>query len=46
MVQVRQGDETIYRARLLGLSRNTANEACRRLQSRKFSCVPVPPGTD
>jgi D-alanyl-D-alanine carboxypeptidase len=46
VVQVQQGDETIYRARLLGLSRNTANEACRRLQSRKLSCVPVPPGTD
>jgi len=46
VVQVQQGDETIYRARLVGLSRNTANEACRRLQSRKLSCVPVPPGTD
>jgi D-alanyl-D-alanine carboxypeptidase len=46
VVPVRQGDDTIYRARLLGLSRNTANEACRRLQSRKLSCVPVPPGTD
>jgi D-alanyl-D-alanine carboxypeptidase len=46
VVQVQQGEETIYRARLLGLSRNTANEACRRLQSRKLSCVPVPPGTD
>jgi D-alanyl-D-alanine carboxypeptidase len=45
VVAVRQGDETIYRARLLGLSRNTANEACRRLQSRKLSCVPVPPDT-
>jgi len=46
VVQVQQGDETIYRARLVGLSRNTANEACRRLQSRKLSCVPVPPGSD
>jgi D-alanyl-D-alanine carboxypeptidase len=46
VVQVQQGEETIYRARLVGLSRNTANEACRRLQSRKLSCVPVPPGTE
>lgn len=46
VVPVQQGKETIYRARLLGLSRSTANEACRRLQSRKLSCVPVPPGTD
>jgi D-alanyl-D-alanine carboxypeptidase len=46
VVPVQQGEETIYRARLVGLSRNTANEACRRLQSRKVSCVPVPPGTE
>lgn len=46
VVQVQQGTETIYRARLLGLSRSTANEACRRLQSRKLSCVPVPPGSE
>jgi D-alanyl-D-alanine carboxypeptidase len=46
VTQVQQGEETIYRARLVGLSRNTATEACRRLQSRKLSCVPVPPGTD
>lgn len=46
VVAVRQGDETIYRARLIGLSRHNATEACRRLQSRKLSCVPVPPQTD
>jgi len=46
VVAVQQGDETIYRARLVGLSRNNATEACRRLQSRKLSCVPVPPETD
>jgi D-alanyl-D-alanine carboxypeptidase len=46
VVPVQQGKETIYRARLLGLSRSTANEACRRLQSRKLSCVPVPPGAE
>lgn len=46
VVQFKQGTETIYRARLLGLSRSTANEACRRLQSRKLSCVPVPPGSE
>lgn len=46
VIPVQQGKETIYRARLLGLSRSTANEACRRLQSRKLSCVPVPPGTE
>jgi D-alanyl-D-alanine carboxypeptidase len=43
VVPVQQGTDTIYRAQLVGLSRNTANEACRRLQSRKVSCVPVPP---
>ena len=43
VVPVQQGAETIYRAQLVGLSRNTANEACRRLQSRKVNCVPVPP---
>lgn len=46
VVPVQNGKETIYRARLLGLSRSTANEACRRLQSRKLSCVPVPPGAE
>jgi D-alanyl-D-alanine carboxypeptidase len=46
VVAVQQGEETIYRARLVGLSRNNATEACRRLQSRKQSCVPVPPETD
>jgi D-alanyl-D-alanine carboxypeptidase len=46
VVPVQQGEETIYRARLVGLSRNTATAACRRLQSRKLSCVPVPPGAD
>lgn len=46
VVPVQQGAETIYRAQLVGLSRNTANEACRRLQSRKVNCVPVPPVTD
>ncbi len=37
------GDELIYRARLVGLSQNSATEACRRLKSRRVSCVPVPP---
>ncbi len=37
------GDELIYRARLVGLSQNSATEACRRLKSRSVSCVPVPP---
>jgi len=46
VIPVQNGKDTIYRARLVGLSRNTANEACRRLQSRKLSCVPVPPGTE
>lgn len=46
VVAVKQGPDTIYRARLIGLSRSTANEACRRLQSRKLSCVPVPPGSE
>ncbi|MEM9683937.1 MAG: D-alanyl-D-alanine carboxypeptidase, partial [Pseudomonadota bacterium] len=45
VVPVKQGNVTIYRARLVGLSRSAANEACRRLQSRKLNCVPVPPGT-
>jgi D-alanyl-D-alanine carboxypeptidase len=45
VVPVQQGDEMIYRARLVGLSRNGATEACRRLQSKKQSCVPVPPGS-
>lgn len=37
------GNELIYRARLVGLSQNSATEACRRLKSRRVSCVPVPP---
>ncbi len=37
------GDELIYRARLVGLSQNSATEACRQLKSRRVSCVPVPP---
>lgn len=43
VVPVQQGSDTLYRAQLVGLSRNSANDACRRLQSRKVNCVPVPP---
>lgn len=43
VVPVQQGSDTLYRAQLVGLSRNSATEACRRLQSRKVNCVPVPP---
>ena len=38
-----KGGEPIYRARLIGLTRLAATEACRHLKTQKFNCVPVPP---
>jgi len=43
ILPTKMGNELIYRARLVGLSQNSATEACRRLKSRRVSCVPVPP---
>jgi len=37
------GEETIYRARLVGLSQSSANQACKQLRQKKVSCIPVPP---
>lgn len=39
----RQGDDMIYRARLVGLSESSANKACRQLRRKKVNCIPVPP---
>ena len=38
-----KGGEPIYRARLIGLTRLAATEACRHLKTQKLNCVPVPP---
>jgi D-alanyl-D-alanine carboxypeptidase len=44
VVPAQIGNEMIYRARLVGLSKRNATEACRRLELKKVKCVPVPPG--
>jgi hypothetical protein len=38
------GGQVLYRARLLGLSAETASNACRSLQVHSQACVTVPPG--
>jgi hypothetical protein len=38
------GGHVLYRARLLGLSAETASDACRSLQVHSQACVTVPPG--
>jgi len=39
----RQGDDLIYRARLVGLSQSSAAKACKQLRRKKVNCIPVPP---
>lgn len=36
-------NRTVYRARLAGLSRQDAYDACRRLKRHKFDCIPMSP---
>jgi hypothetical protein len=38
------GGRVLYRARLMGLSADTAFNACRSLQVHSQACVTVPPG--
>ena len=38
------GGQVLYRARLLGLSAQTAAEACGSLQAKSQACITVPPG--
>ena len=38
-----QNNAWIYRARLVGMSRNKATAACRELISRRVNCLTVPP---
>ena len=33
----------LYRARLLGISEQSARDACRRLIIDQFACIPIPP---
>ena len=40
---VRQGGSTLYRARLTGLSRDAAAQACERLSRSKTNCMVVSP---
>ena len=40
---IRQGSSTLYRARLSGLSRNAAAQACERLTRSRTSCLVVSP---
>ena len=37
-------NRTVYRARLAGLSRQDALDACRQLKRHKFDCIPMSPG--
>lgn len=37
-------NRTVYRARLAGLSRKDAYDACRQLKRHKFDCIPMSPG--
>jgi D-alanyl-D-alanine carboxypeptidase len=39
----RKGGDLIYRARLVGLSQSSANQACKQLRRKKLNCIPVPP---
>ena len=36
-------NRTLYRARLAGLSRKDAFDACRELKRHKFECIPMSP---
>lgn len=40
---VRQGSSTLYRARLHGLSRDGAQQACERLARQRMNCIMVSP---
>jgi hypothetical protein len=40
---VRQGNTTLYRARVTGLTRSAAEQACNRLRARG-ACTVVAPG--
>ena len=39
----RADGEVIYRARLVGLSQRSADQACRELRRKKLNCIPIPP---
>jgi soluble lytic murein transglycosylase-like protein len=41
--QVKQGRNTLYRARLVGLSHEAATQACARLQRNRSNCVVLSP---
>ncbi len=43
VASVRQGRGTLYRARLIGLSRDTAMEACQKLSRSRTSCMVLSP---
>ncbi len=43
VTQVRQGRATLYRARLQGLSRDGAAQACERLTRHRTNCMVVSP---
>jgi hypothetical protein len=43
VASVRQGRGTLYRARLIGLSRDTAVEACQKLSRSRTSCMVLSP---
>ncbi|MBL8672300.1 MAG: serine hydrolase [Alphaproteobacteria bacterium] len=44
IVPIEKGSETLYRARLIGLSKAGAQEACRILERRDVPCALVQPG--